>query len=106
MYENDQKETSITKNLVLEFLDFLKFKIENGRLTMHETDSIARAIQENVELTGTADDFAEFYKKPKCNIHVVLSRKMLSKPKRRVLYSFNEFRKRVPASWKNLHTKD
>ena len=106
MYENSRKETSIAKNILLEFLEYLKFKIESDRLTMHEADSIARVIQENIELTGTADDFSEFYKKPKCNIHVVLSRKMLSKPKRRVLYSFNEFRKRVPTTWKNFHLKD
>ena len=83
----------------MEFLDFIRFKIENDSLTVEDADSIARTIQCNLFLAGTTEDFARFYGKSKTNVTTVIDRKMLSRPKRAVLYSFNEFRCAVPSSW-------
>lgn len=44
------------KQLVLEFLDYLRFKIEQDKLTLEETESIAKTIENTLNLTGTADD--------------------------------------------------
>jgi hypothetical protein len=90
---------NFAKEIILEFLDYIKYKIENDSLTMEEADSIAKTIQSGLPLSGTADDFARFYGKTKTNVTTVIDRKMLSKPRRTLLHSFNEFRRAVPSSW-------
>jgi hypothetical protein len=91
---------SIVKKIVLEFLDYLRFKIQNDTLTLEETENLSHLLEENLSLTGTIDDIAKFYGKSRENVKVVLSRKVLSKPKRCVLHSFNAFRKAVPDKWR------
>lgn len=94
-----QKETNFAKRIILEFLDFIRFKVENDNLTMEETESIAKTIAGGMNLLGTTDDFARFYGKTKTNVTTVIDRKMLPAPKRTLLHSFNDFRKAVPKSW-------
>lgn len=101
MYEKDNNKSSVAKRLILDILDYLRFKVENDKLTMSEADSIARTIENNLELTGTAEDFSAFYNRPKEHIRVVINRKLLSKPKRRVFYPFSAFRKVVPDKWRS-----
>lgn len=91
---------SIGKKIILDFLDFIRFKVENDTLTLEETESLSHMFENNLILTGTIDDIAKFYGKPKENVRVVMSRKVLSKPRRCVLHSFNAFRKAVPDKWK------
>ena len=90
---------NFAKEIILEFLDYLRYKIENDRLTMEEADSIAKTIQGGMNLTGTTDDFAQYFGKTKTNVTTVIDRKMLPKPRRTLLHSFNEFRNAVPSSW-------
>lgn len=99
------KETSIGKQILLDFLDFLRFKVENDRLTLDEIDSIVNVIEDSIVLNGTVDDFAEHYHKTKDCVKVNICRKMLAKPMRKVLYSFQLFQKIIPESWK-LHVDD
>lgn len=87
-------------NLLSEFLDFLKFKLDNNKLTLSEIDGLKKAFTENVNLTGTAEDIADFYHKGTQEVRNVVSRKMLTKPQRKVHYSFNEFQIVVPNNWK------
>ena len=94
-----QKEQCPGKKIALEFLDFIRFKLENDSLTIEEAESIAKTIESGLNLVGTADDLARFYGKTKTNVTTVIDRKMLSRPKRLVLHSFNEFRKAIPHSW-------
>ena len=94
-----QKEQSVCKRIALEFLDYIRFKIESGSLSMEEVESIAKAMENEMDLTGTADDFARFYGKTKTNVTTVIDRRMLPKPRRIVIHSFNAFRKVVPKSW-------
>lgn len=96
-------EGPLGKRIAIEFLDYLRFKLENNSLTMEEVESLARTLENGLLLSGTADDFARFYGKTKTNVTTVIDRKMLSKPRRLVMHSFNEFRKAVPASW--IHKK-
>ena len=72
---------------------------EISETTMEETDSLARTFMENITLTGTIDDLARYYGQSRDNVKVVINRKLLSKPKRRVYYSFNAFHKIIPKSW-------
>lgn len=90
---------NFAKQIVLEFLDFIRFKVENDKLTMADADAIAKAIQAGLPLSGTTEDFARFYGKTKTNVTTVIDRRMLSKPKRTLLHSFNEFQRAVPQSW-------
>ena len=91
---------NVGKRILLEFIDFFRYKVENDLLTMQEMESLARTIEENVKLLGTADDFARFYGQPRTNISSTINRNMLEKPIRRVFYSFNAFRKIAPRKWK------
>lgn len=90
---------NFAKKIILEFLDFIKMKIEDDSLSLEEADSIAKTFESSLNLTGTADDFAKFYGKSKTNITTVIDRKMLPKPRRLVVHSFNAFRKVIPSKW-------
>lgn len=93
------EETTIVKRIIIEFLEFIRFKVENDRLTMEDMEAIAKTMEANLDLSGTADDFARFYGKTKTNVNAVISRKVLDKPSRKVLYPFKQFRRSVPNSW-------
>lgn len=94
-----ENDSNFAKRIILEFLDFIRYKVENDALTMDEADSIARTLQSEMRLSGTADDLARFYGKSKTNVTTVIDRKMLSRPRRVVLHSFNEFRAAAPMGW-------
>jgi hypothetical protein len=94
-----EDNTNYAKRIILEFLDYIRYKVENDRLTLEEADTIAKTLQGEMRLTGTADDFSRFYGKTKTNVTTVIDRKMLSKPRRMVMHSFNEFRNAVPSGW-------
>lgn len=79
------------KKIVLDVLDYIRFKIENDRLTMAEVESIARTIEGGLNLSGTIDDLSAFYGQPKNNVKTVICRKLIDKPERRVSYRFNAF---------------
>ena len=96
--------SSVSKRLLLEFIDYLRYKVENDLLTVDEISGAAKSAMENLNLVGTTEDFARFFGQPKTNVSSVINRRMICKPVRRVFYSFNAFLKIVPESWKN-HTK-
>lgn len=90
----------VAKKLIIEFLDFLKYKVENDLLSMDDIDSIARAIKQDLKIFATSDDLAAFYGQSNGNVRSLISRRMIQKPQRRVYYSFNAFSKIVPEKWK------
>lgn len=96
---NDNKP-EVAKKIVLEFLDFLKYKVENDLLTMEDIDSIARVVKADLKIMGTLDDLASFYGQSKTNVSSVINRRMIQKPQRRIYYSFNAFQKITPEKWK------
>ena len=95
------EKSKIFKNIILEILDYLRYKVENDRLTLSETESIARTIESGLDLQGTVEDFSRFYGHPRTNISSVINRRMIEKPVRRVSYSFGSFRKIVPDRWRD-----
>ena len=94
------EETNIWKGIVLEFLDYLRYKVENGKLTMRETESMAKTLESGLDLQGTVEDFSRFYGQSRTNVSSVINRRLFIKPVRRVYYSFHAFRKVVPERWK------
>ena len=88
-----------TKKTLLEILKFYVTRIENDTCTMSEMESAVKALESNMEISGTMDDFAKFYGKSKSAVHGVIKRYMIPKPKRKVLYPFHIFRKIIPPKW-------
>ena len=95
-----ENEKNIWKELILEFMDFARMRISDNNLTLGEWESIAKTIAEGMNLKGTTDDFARFYGKTKTNVTTVIDRKMLAKPERCLLHSFNDFQRAIPQVWK------
>lgn len=88
------------KTYLAEILDYCKYKLDNNLCTMEEMNSLAKTIQENMEIQGTISDFAKFYDVPETTIRTNIFRKMFAKPKRKVLYPFNKFVQIVPEKWR------
>ena len=87
-----------------EILRYYEYKIDSGSCQMSEMESITHILMENMEINGTIDDFASFYKKSKDAVNSVIKRRMITKPKRNVvLYPFHVFRRLIPENWR---TKD
>lgn len=100
IYENKSKEQYSSKRILLEFIDFIRFKVENDTFTMGEMQSIARAIIGNADISATVDELSSFYGKSKDAVNGVIKRKMIQKPRRNVvLYSLSAFRKIIPDKW-------
>lgn len=85
--------------MLLRAIDFLRYKVENDKLSVREYQDLASFFGESLNLEGTADDFAEFFGKSKNNVRVVICRKMDATPVRKVMYPFTQFLKAVPRSW-------
>lgn len=98
-YQKELKEKTIGRKILTEFLDFLRDKIANGALTLEEEQSFIRLIERELPLSATCDDLARYYHQSPGNIRAVIHRRLLSKPKRRVMYSFLDFSKIVPDKW-------
>lgn len=86
--------------LLSEILDYYKYKVENNLCTMEEMNGALNALEENMEINGTIDDFAKFYDVTPGNVRATISRKLIAKPKRKVLYPFHKFAKIIPDNWR------
>lgn len=71
---------------------------------MEEIQAVADMLQRNLNIMGTAEDFAKFCDTTEGNVRTILSRHVSEKPKRRVYYRFLPFIKNV--SSKLLKKKD
>ena len=85
--------------ILSEFFRFLAYKVEHDGLTLEEMQGLLNFFEKDMKVSATADELAKFYERSPEAVRAVVSRKMRSKPKRRVLYSFNEFRKVAPDKW-------
>lgn len=84
---------------LIETLDYYKQRIENDSCTMEELNSIFNTLMENMEIHGSISDFAKFYGVPENQVRATISRKLIAKPKRKLLYPFQKFLKIIPESW-------
>lgn len=89
-----------SKNYLIEIIDFYKYKLTNDLCTMEEINSVAKAIEENLEVYGTISDFAKFYGVNETTVRTNIFRKMFAKPKRKLLYPFHKFARIVPSKWR------
>ena len=86
-------------------LGFYYEKVEKNLCTQAELESACKALQENMDIYGTAADFARYYGVPEGSIRAAISRKLIAKPVRKVFYPFHKFREVVPASWRRKRNK-
>ena len=99
MYNNSPISENLSDEILCELLQFIQYKIRNKRLTISDAQAI-RHIFDGIEISGTAEDFARFYGQNPVTVRSVICRKYAGKPRRSVLYSFKQFRRIVPASWR------
>ena len=98
MYNNSTISDALSEEILCEILQFLQHKIRNKELSVNDIEAL-RHIFDGLEITGTTDDFARFYRQKPVTVRTVICRKYIGKPKRAVLYSFRKFRRLIPDSW-------
>lgn len=86
--------------ILSEILEYYEYKVDNNLCTMEEMNGALKALESNMEINGTIDDFAKFYDVTPGNVRATISRKLIAKPKRKVLYPFHKFLKIVPDKWR------
>lgn len=87
------------KGLLLEFLDFLRYKVSEDRMTMDDLQSLSKTVADGLELKATARELAGFYNQTEHNVRNVIHCNLLPAPERRVYYSFRAFRRVKPEKW-------
>ena len=90
-----------TKEMLSEVLGYYKYKVDNNLCTMAEMQDALNAMECNMEIYGTVEDFAKYFGKSKDAVNGIIKRNVYEKPIRGiVLRSFHKFIKRVPDSWR------
>lgn len=90
----------MTKNVLLEILDFLRYQLVSDKCTPDEMKSVYSALAENLDIDATAEDIAEFYGKSESCVRNLALRTPVPKPKRKVYYNFAKVVKYKPKTWK------
>lgn len=91
----------IMQKTLLEFIDYLRFKIENKKFTLAELENVHNFFLETFDTRATIEELADYYNKDKARIRTEIARKVISKPERRVYYKFSDINDVVPLSWKH-----
>lgn len=90
------------KQLLLEILDFLRYKVDTDQCTAEEIRKFSDIAVEQLDTLATTKEIADFYGQSVKNVHHILERRPIpkdKKPTRRVYFSFNLFAKFKPKSW-------
>lgn len=88
------------KQYLSEILGYYKYKVDNNLCGMAEMQDALQALESNMDIHGTISDFAKFYDIPENQVRATIARKLIAKPKRKLLYPFHKFVKIVPDSWR------
>ena len=95
----------LVKRILSDFLGFLRYKVDNDKLTLEEEQAFVKLIEDNLPISGTSDDFAKYYRQSPVNVRSVINRKMMDKPRRMVMFSFLKFSRIIPEKWRNVANK-
>lgn len=91
------------KHILLNILDFLRYKVDNDQCTPEELRKFSDIATKELNTNATIDELSEFYGQSRSNVSNVISRRPIpkdKKPKRRVYYNFAWFSSIIPDSWK------
>ena len=89
------------KGVLLEFLKFAEYQVENDRCSLEQMKSLCEVIMRDIKVMATIDDIAGFYGQSSSNVRNVLARRIIPKgdKERRVMYNFTRFVKMMPEKW-------
>ena len=104
-YNNMPDNQTLVKRILSDFLGYLRYKVDNDKLTLEEEQAFVKLIEDNLPISGTSDDFARYYKQSPVNVRSVINRKMVDKPRRMVMFSFLKFSKIIPDKWRSVAKK-
>lgn len=105
IYNNMPNNQNLAKKILSDFLGFLKYKVDNDKLTLEEEQAFVKLIEDNLPISGTSEDFAKYYRQSPVNVRSVINRKMMDKPRRMVMFSFLKFSRIIPEKWRNVANK-
>lgn len=91
------------KHILLNILDFLRYKVDNDQCTAEELRKFSDITTKELNTSATIDELSDFYGQSRSNVSNVISRRPIpkdKKPKRRVYYNFAWFSSIIPDSWK------
>lgn len=91
--------------ILSDILGYYKYKVDNNLCEMSEMNDALKALENNMEVHGTIDDFAKFYDVSESNVRATICRKLIAKPQRKVLYPFHRFAKIIPDKWRKKGQK-
>ena len=94
------------KQVILDILDYLRYQVANDCCTAAELQSIDKSAVENLDIEATTQEIADFYGKDRNAVCNIPKRHFVRPPKRRVYYSFIDFRKYIPKTWQRKTTAD
>lgn len=89
------------KEQLKELFQFAIYKLDNNLCTPEEIRSWGDAASQNIEIDASIKELADFFNVSEQNVRTTINRKLLDKPKRKVLYPFHKFLKVVPDKWMN-----
>lgn len=94
------------EEITIDALEFFIEKLKSGSCPLSQLEAVYNAYVENMDVDATADDLARHFGKSRVAVHGVIKRSMTSKPKRNIThYSFKNFLKVMPSSWRKKHDK-
>lgn len=89
------------KGVLLDFLRFSIYQVENDKCSFEQMKSLAETIMNDLKVMASVDDIAEFYGQSRSNVSNVLSRHLIPKRDRERVTRYNlaYFIKQMPSSW-------
>lgn len=91
-----------TKKILLEIIDFLKYKVTTDQCTLEELRKFADVAMNELDTMASTEEIADYYGQKLNNVHNVLKRRPIpkdKKPKKKIYFSFNLFATLKPKSW-------
>jgi hypothetical protein len=92
-------ESNALRQLIIEILKHWQFQLETNQCTEPTLRSIFCMVAENVVDESDVKNIADFYHQKENNVRSVISKNLIAKPKRKVIYNFLEFLKIKPKNW-------
>ena len=94
------------EEITIDVLELFIERLKAGNCPLSQLEAVYRAYAENMDVDATADDLARHFGKSKVAVHGVIKRSLTTKPKRNIThYSFKNFIKVMPPSWRKKHDK-
>ena len=92
------------EQITLDVLEFFTERLKSGNCPLSQLEAVYKAYAENMDVSATAEELARHFGKSRAAVHGVITRNMTAKPKRNIThYSFKNFLKVMPSSWRKKH---